>query len=142
MGAPYCGVGRFIAAGQEMLASPSPAAMEAFLRIMLAPSLRDDGLAAVRSMPSPPTALLLQRFDDAHVDYRFAAARALGALCEGDVRSDLQQMVLDGTHRREALAALVWCHDPHASQFLAAVRADRAVDAQFRAVSQEVKSMF
>ncbi len=108
------------------------------------PSREADALATLRDAPSPPdVAMLVARFDDARIDCRFAAARALGTLCGEHVRAELEEMVISNSHRREALAALLCCEDSRASEFLAAAaRADRSMDAQIRAVEGEIKRLF
>jgi hypothetical protein len=127
----------------ELVASTNANDLRVFLEVLLEPRCREDALAVLKNSPAPPdVGMLVARFDDARMDCRFAAARALGTLCGEHVRDELEQMVMKNTHRREALAALLCCEDSRASEFLAAARADRAMDAQIRAVQGEIKRLF
>jgi hypothetical protein len=127
----------------ELLASPKPADLEAFLQLMLTPACRSDALAVLRESTAPPdAALLFARFNDARVDRRFAAAKALGTMCSGPVQAELRRMVQTNSHRREALAALLCCEHGDAAEYLAAARMDRSVDAQIRAVRGELDRLF
>jgi len=117
--------------------------LEAFLQMMLTPDCRDDALRVVQTAASrPDAALLFARFDDAHVDCRFAAAKILGTMCDAHVRAELCRMVRANIHRREALAALLCCQDADASHSLEAGRADRSFDAQLRSVRGEIDRLF
>lgn len=101
------------------------------------------GLTVVAKASARPDAVLLfARFDDARVDCRFAAAKALGMMCDGDVRAQLCQMVRANFHRREALAALLCCGDVDAASFLEAARANPSLNAQLRSVRGELNRLF
>jgi hypothetical protein len=128
---------------EELLVHPAPTDLDAFLKLMLVPACRDDALAVLRTAPGRPNAAaLIARFNDAHVEVRFAAARALGTMCQTPVRAELRWMVEANVHRREALAALVCCEHADASTYLKAASADRLIDAQVRAVRGEMHRLF
>ena len=123
------------AARRRMLAGwlkeGSPVALQATLLALTQPNLREDARAAATAHP-PDAVQLLSHFNDAHVEYRFAAAALLGANCAPDRCRMLEQMVRQNNHRREALAALLCCSDTEAGKFIAGLRSNRSLDAQLR----------
>src|SRR5262249_674411 len=83
-----------------------------YLTFVIDMKSRDEALAALHSMADPPVNALLAEFDHSRVSFRLAAATAIGQVCHGDVAPTLLRMVDEDDHRREALAALTFCHDP------------------------------
>ena len=120
-----------------------PATSE-FLAMVLDDTRRDDALAALHASAAPPVEQLIANLDHPQVDRRFAAAKALGSLCDrADVGKTLRRMVNQNDRRREALAALLSCPSREAATFIDAARArTSSIDAEVRAVQTELRRMF
>lgn len=127
----------------HLLALDTQLAVSKFLAMVLNDATRDDALAALHDCTAPPVDKLIAALDDARVDNRFAAAKALGALCDRrDVGEALRRMVSTNHNRREALAALLSCPSREATTFINTARARASVDAEVRAVQTELQRMF
>jgi hypothetical protein len=83
--------------------------LQSFLYFVLRPNTRGEALALLHQMPNPPTGELLAELNHRQVDYRLAAAKALGGLCDRKLDRMLMTMVATNDHRREAIAALLSC---------------------------------
>jgi hypothetical protein len=117
--------------------------IDAFLSLVLDPATRTSALAALHGAPDGAAEALLAALDHRRVDYRLAAAKSLGSMCEhGGVGARLQQMVRENDNRREALAALVSCPGKPAADFLRAARFRPAIASEVRAVQSELANMF
>jgi hypothetical protein len=115
--------------------------LQSFLYFVLRPSTRDDALAVVHAMPNPPINALLAELNHQQVDYRLAAAKALGGLCDHAIDSTLMTMVRQNHHRREAIAALLSCSDPHAKQMLSQAQTYASAD-EIRSVQHDLNKTF
>jgi HEAT repeat protein len=116
---------------------------EFYLSRLRDPKSRDAALAALHSAPAATVQPLLAALESPRVDDRFAAARALAELCEhGGAGEELRRMVQRNTHRREALAALMFCRDPAAVEFLKSARSSPAIDAEVRALQSQLSNNF
>lgn len=123
------------------LSDGSPVLLDAAIRALADPRLRNDAWAAATSAPAPSADLLMAHFDDLHADYRFAAARLLGRSCDAGHRQTLERMVRLNDHRREALAALLCCPDAQASRFLDQLEPNRSFNAQIRSARAQVERL-
>jgi hypothetical protein len=115
--------------------------LQSFLYFVLRPSTRDDALAVVHAMPNPPILALLAELNHQQVDYRLAAAKALGGLCDDAIDSTLMTMVRQNNRRREAIAALLSCSDPHAKQMLSQAQTYASAD-EIRSVQHDLNKTF
>src|SRR5688572_6785844 len=131
------------AIGALLKFNDEPATSE-FLSMVLDDTRRDDALAALHASPAPPIERFIANLDHPQVDRRFAAAKALGSLCNrADVGQTLRRMVNQNDRRREALAALLSCPSREAATFIDAARArTSSIDAEVRAVQSELRRMF
>jgi hypothetical protein len=68
---------------QTLLSRPD--GMDRYLDLVLDSSKRDQALDALEALPRPPTERLVMALDSPQVARRFAAAKALGTLCHGQV---------------------------------------------------------
>jgi hypothetical protein len=125
-----------------MLASPDARDLDAFLQLVLRETTRDAALRALRESEHPPVDALIAQLANPHVERRFAAARALGEVCEPAVVERLWRMVARDACRREALAALTQCHDARAGRYLAIARDDPSLEAQLRSVRRQMRQIF
>jgi hypothetical protein len=134
---------RLAAIGALLKFNDEPATSE-FLAMVLDDARRDDALAALHASPAPPVERFIANLDHPQVDRRFAAAKALGSLCDrADVGQTLRRMVNQNDRRREALAALLSCPSREAATFIDAARArTSSIDAEVRAVQTELRRMF
>jgi hypothetical protein len=123
------------------LGDGSPVLLDAAISALADPHLRPDAWAAAAHAPPPSPELLIEHFDDFHVDYRFAAARLLGRTCDAEHCRLLERMVRLNDHRREALAALLCCPDAQASQFLDQLEPNRSFNAQIRSARAQVERL-
>jgi hypothetical protein len=120
-----------------------PAGVDAYLDLVLDSSTRDAALDAVRSMPEPPTDALMAALDDARVDRRHAAAKALGVLCDGQLLPSLRRMIeTRDPRRREALAVLSECSDPAAIQYAEQLERRPSSAGELHAVRAELRRLF
>jgi hypothetical protein len=127
----------------QLLAVGTEPVVQQFLAMVLDDRTRADALTAVHAAPQPPVGQFLLALNDARVDQRYAAAKALGSLCDRpDVGVALRQMVNENRNRREALAALLSCPDADAAKFLAAAQSRRPIDSELRAVRTELSRIF
>jgi hypothetical protein len=115
--------------------------LQSFLYFVLRPSTRDDALAVLHAMPNPPTQELLAELNHQQVDYRLAAAKALGGICDHKIDQTLMTMVRRNDHRREAIAALLSCSDPRAKQMLSIAQAYTSAD-EIRSVQHDLAKTF
>ena len=115
--------------------------LQSFLYFVLRPNTRAEALAVLHEMPDPPTSQLLAELNHRQVDYRLAAAKALGGLCDQKIDRTLLLMVATNNHRREAIAALLSCSDPHAKQFLTRAQAYASAD-EIRSVQHDLNQTF
>jgi hypothetical protein len=115
--------------------------LQSFLYFVLRPSTCDDALAVLHAMPNPPTQELLAELDHQQVDYRLAAAKALGGICNHQIDQTLMKMVATNNHRREAIAALLSCSDPRAKQMLTMAEAYTSAD-EIRSVQRDLNKTF
>jgi hypothetical protein len=115
--------------------------LQSFLYFVLRPSTRDDALAVLHAMPNPPTQELLVELNHQQVDYRLAAAKALGGICDHKIDQTLMRMVRRNDHRREAIAALLSCSDPRAKQMLSIAQAYTSAD-EIRSVQHDLNKTF
>jgi hypothetical protein len=115
--------------------------LQSFLYFVLRPSTRDDAIAVLHAMPNPPTQELLAELNHQQVDYRLAAAKALGGICNHEIDRKLMTMVATNNHRREALAALLSCSDPRAKQMLTMAQAYASAD-EIRSVQHDLNKTF
>jgi hypothetical protein len=128
---------------RALLARGDEQGTEAFLSLVLDPATRNSAMAALHDAPEPAAAALLAALDHNRVDYRLAAAKSLGSMCDhGGVGARLQQMVRDNDNRREALAALASCHGKPAADFLRAARFRPVIESELRAVQSELAGIF
>ena len=119
-------------------------AVSEFLAIVLDDARRGDALAALHGSHAPPVERFIANLEHPQVDRRFAAAKALGSMCDRtDVGLTLRRMVDQNDRRREALAALLSCPNPKAATFINAARArTSSIDAEVRAVQTELQRIF
>jgi HEAT repeat protein len=130
-------------AAMASLVRPEPRAVDLFLAMVLDASTRPDVLASVAQIDPSAASALLKALDHPRVDYRFAAAKALGALCPHGIAPELRRMVERNRQRREALAALLCCEDRAASDFLAAAAHQQPeIESQIRVVRMELNRLF
>ena len=131
------------AIGELLKFNDEPATSE-FLAMVLDDARRDDALAALHASPAPPVERFIANLDHPQVDRRFAAAKALGSLCDrADIGQMLRRMVNQNDRRREALAALLSCPSREAATFIDAARArTSSIDAEVRAVQTELRRIF
>ncbi len=115
--------------------------LQSFLYFVLRPNTRNEALAVLHEMPNPPTSQLLAELNHRQVDYRLAAAKALGGLCDQKIDRTLLLMVATNNHRREAIAALLSCSDPHAKQLLSQAQAYASAD-EIRSVQHDLNQTF
>ena len=127
---------------RSMLASRDARDLDAFLQLVLGEATRDVALRTLREAEEPPVDALLAQLANPRVDRRFAAARALGEVCEPAVVERLWGMVRRDVYRREALAALTQCHNPRAGRLLAVARGDPGLESQLRSVRQQMERIF
>jgi hypothetical protein len=120
------------------LSDGSPVGLDAAIAALADARLRPDAWAAAASAPPPPPDLLMAHFNDLHADYRLAAARLLGRSCDPEHRQLLERMVRLNDHRREALAALLCCHDERAAKFLEQLQPNRSFNALIRSARAQV----
>lgn len=126
-----------------LLARGDAESINAFLSLVLDPATRNSALAALHDAPDGAAEALLAALDHRRVDYRLAAAKSLGSLCEhGGVGARLQQMVRENDNRREALAALVSCPGKPAADFLRVARFRPSIESEVRAVQSELANIF
>jgi HEAT repeat protein len=128
----------------ELLKFDDDRAVSEFLTIVLDDARRGDALAALHGAPAPPVERFIANLEHPQVDRRFAAAKALGSMCDRtDVGLTLRRMVDQNDRRREALAALLSCPSPKAATFINAARArTSSIDAEVRAVQTELQRIF
>ncbi len=127
----------------HLLTLDTQPAVSKFLAMVLNAATRDDALASLHDCTAPPVERLIAALDEPRVDNRFAAAKALGALCDRtEVGEALRRMVSTNRNRREALAALLSCPSREATTFINTARARASVDAEVRAVQTELQRMF
>ncbi|MDQ3441605.1 MAG: hypothetical protein M3478_14780 [Planctomycetota bacterium] len=119
-------------------------AVSAFLAMVLDDARREEALAALHASPAPPVERFIANLDHPQVDRRFAAAKALGSMCDrDDVGQTLRRMVEQNHHRRAALAALLSCPSREAATYIHAARTRASsIDAEVRAVQTELQRMF
>lgn len=115
--------------------------LQSFLYFVLRPNTRAEALAVLHEMPNPPTNELLAELNHRQVDYRLAAAKALGGLCDRKIDRTLMTMVATNNHRREAIAALLSCSDPHAKQLITQAQAYASAD-EIRSVQRDLNQTF
>ena len=128
---------------RALLARGDRAATDAFLSLVLDAATRDVALSALHDAPDAGVQSLLAALDHHRVDYRQAAAKSLGSVCDhGDLGARLRQMVRDNDNRREALAALVSCPGKPAADFLRGLRGRPSIDSEVRAVQSELADIF
>jgi hypothetical protein len=128
------------AALTELLQRPS--GMNLYLDLVLNAKTRDSALSALHLLPQSPEPLLLAQLDSPTVSRRFAAAKALGSLCHGQMLPELQKMIEGNNHRREALAVLSECRDSGAEGYIREIRRQPALGSEFKAVRDEMKEIF
>ena len=128
----------------QLLTLNEEQAVSAFLAMVLDDARREDALAALHAAPKPPIERFIANLDHPQVDRRFAAAKALGSMCDRtDVGQILRRMVNQNDRRREALAALLSCRSDEAAKFINAARArTSSIDAEVRAVQTELQRIF
>ena len=119
-----------------------PREVNEFLARVVDASTRDEALRELRQASDPPVNALLAQLNNPLVERRFAAARALGEVCRPEVVELLWRMVARDVQRREALAALIQCHDPRAGRYLALANDDPGLEAQLRSVRDQMKRYF
>jgi hypothetical protein len=119
-----------------------PRDAEQMLGRIIDPMTREATLQELKSMPHPPLDRLIEHLGNGRVDRRLAAAKALGEVCDPQLVARLRWMVQRNVHRREALAALLQCHQPQAGEFLLAARGNRVIDAEIRSVQMQMKQFF
>jgi hypothetical protein len=115
--------------------------LQSFLYFVLKSDTRPQALATLDAMPNPPINALLAELDHSQVDYRLAAAKALGGLCSRGLGQTFMAMIQQNDHRREAIAALLSCSDPHAKQFLSRAQAYASAD-EIRSVQHDLNRTF
>jgi HEAT repeats len=99
-----------------------PQATVAYLRHVANPRTSDSALDALADVKSPPVDALFAYLGHSETAVRFAAARALGRINGPVVARRLATLVERDTHRREALAALVFSRGKEAAEYLRAAR--------------------
>jgi hypothetical protein len=128
---------------RALLVRADRAGTDAFLSLVLDTTTRDVALAALHDAPEPAVRSLLAALDHNRVDYRLAAAKSLGSVCDhGDLGARLRRMVRDNDNRREALAALVSCPGKPAAEFLREARLRPSIESEVRAVQSELADIF
>src|SRR5205085_9800523 len=81
---------------QSLLSRPD--GIDRYLDLVLDPSKRDRALDALEALPQPPTQQLVMALDSPQIARRFAAAKALGTLCHGQVLPQLKRMIEQDNH--------------------------------------------
>lgn len=119
-----------------------PDGMDRYLDLVLDPSKRDQALDALESLPHPPTQRLVSALDSPQVARRFAAAKALGSLCHGDVLPSLKRMIEQDNHRREALAVLIECKDSDAEHYVQQIQKQPSLGSELNVVRDEMQKLF
>jgi hypothetical protein len=125
---------------QSLLTCPGGA--ERYLNLVLNRATRAPALASVRELSPQVSRALLASLDDPSMARRFAAAKALGNACQGDLLPTLRQMIQSGDHRREALAVLSECDDVQAIAYLNQIRRDPSLASQIASVRTEMSELF
>src|SRR5687767_47505 len=99
-----------------------PQATVAYLRHVANPQTSDSALNALADVKSPPVDALFAHLGHSETAVRFAAAKALGRINGPVVSRRLATLVERDTHRREALAALVFSRGKEAAGYLRAAQ--------------------
>ena len=99
-----------------------PGATVAYLRRVVDPKTADSALDALSDVKSPPVDALFQHLGHPETAVRLAAAKALGRINGPVVARRLADLVERDTHRREALAALMYSRGNEAARYLEAAR--------------------
>jgi hypothetical protein len=125
---------------QGLVMSSNRGDVREFLQLVLDVRTRESALDALAELHDrAPLDLLARELNNGRVEHRYAAAIALGSACDAQVVGRLCAMVKRNLHRREALAALLQCHDPAAARYLDAARGDPVIDAEVRSVQAQLK---
>jgi hypothetical protein len=125
---------------QSMLTRPD--GTDRYLDLVLNPSTRDQALQSLQSLSQAPTQQLLRALDSPQVSRRFAAARALGSLCHGEVLPQMKRMIEQDNHRREAMAVLIECKDSDAAKYVQQIRKQPSLGSELNVVRTEMQKLF